>query len=138
MRNSTAASLAAAAALLVAAHPVRADLRPHGTGAPYDTGCALATADRLSTTTRECLTCHDGTLGNIHFATRGDHPVDVSYDGRLGGTTRLRPRFEVSRRLVMPDGQVRCVTCHDGASTERAHVAVSLAGSGLCRACHGV
>jgi predicted CXXCH cytochrome family protein len=136
MRTSTAATLVAAAATLLA-HPVRADLRPYGTGA-YDTGCTLASADRLSTTTRECLTCHDGTLGNTHFATRGDHPVDVSYDGRLGGTTRLRPRFEVSRRLVMPDGEVRCVTCHDGASTERSHVAVSLAGSGLCRSCHGV
>jgi predicted CXXCH cytochrome family protein len=134
----TIATLAAAAALLASA-PARASLSG---GDVTGTGCILPNVDRETATVRACLSCHDGTFGTTHIGARagtaagpGVHPVGVSYD--LAALRRkLRPRYQVSRRLLMPDGQVTCVTCHDGASPERYHLAMSMSQSGMCRSCH--
>ena len=136
--------LAAASALL--ASPIRAETLSDD--APRQAGlqpvCLLARVSRQAASTRLCLSCHDGSLGSSHLAGPaagsasgpGAHPVDVSYEDAFRRGRRLRPSFEVSRRLMLPDGKLTCVTCHDGASTERAHVAVTMGGSALCLGCH--
>jgi predicted CXXCH cytochrome family protein len=143
----TIATLAAAAALL-APNAARAGLTSDGTLGSSGTtaGCLLPTVDRATATTRLCLSCHDGSLGTSHLpgpavgsaAGPGMHPVDVGYEAALQRGRRLRPRFEVSRRLAMPDGRLTCVTCHDGASQEPAHLAVPMSRSTLCFACHPI
>jgi predicted CXXCH cytochrome family protein len=134
----TIATLAAAAALL-ASSPARAALSRDTGG---EGACVLASVARETATARLCLSCHDGTFGTAHLAARagsaagpGVHPVDVSYD-LAAARRRLRPRHEVSRRLVMPDGRVTCVTCHDGASPERYHLALTMSQSAMCQSCH--
>jgi hypothetical protein len=65
----------------------------------------LAGGDR-GTSTQDCMNCH-----GLHQT----HPVDIDY----AQSAQRRPEFfrspdEVVRRGVfLPDGQVRCTTCHD-------------------------
>jgi hypothetical protein len=88
--------------------------------APLDDGsCALLRAGSAATPTQECLRCHDR-------GSHGSHPVDLDY-GRYGGGPgeMLRPAAEVVRRgLLLPDGKLHCVTCHDGMSRWKHHLVV--------------
>jgi predicted CXXCH cytochrome family protein len=134
----TIATLATAAALL-ASSPARATLSRDGL---TEAGCILPSVARETASARACLSCHDGTFGTTHLAARagtaagpGVHPVGVSYE-LAAARRRLRPRYEVSRRLVMPDGLVTCVTCHDGASPEPFHLAMTMRQSAMCQSCH--
>jgi hypothetical protein len=74
-------------------------------------GCRLLQPGADATTSADCLRCH-GASG------RDNHPVDLDYEAaRSGGSTGLRPLAEIVRRgLLVPEGRLRCVTCHDGAS----------------------
>jgi hypothetical protein len=70
---------------------------------------------------RDCLTCHPW---------ERCHPVEVVYREAWerrgpGGAWYLRPEsVAVSRGAYLPDGRVRCVTCHDRHSQAGAHLAV--------------
>jgi hypothetical protein len=61
-----------------------------------------------------CMRCH----GSGVASAGSNHPVDMDYAQavtRSRGT--LRPVGEVvARGLILPDGQIRCLTCHDGRS----------------------
>jgi hypothetical protein len=86
---------------------------------PVDAGgCRLLLPGSDGATSHECLACH-GSLGH------GAHPYDLDYRrwGGTSGSTSLRPATEVVRRgLWLPDGQIRCVTCHDGRSPWESHI----------------
>lgn len=63
-----------------------------------------------------CLRCHDGELASAG----SNHPVDVEYEravtrGRRMGAYRTLEEV-VARGILLPDGQIRCATCHDGQS----------------------
>jgi predicted CXXCH cytochrome family protein len=133
--------LATAAGLLLAATAARSD--GGAVSSPLDDVCTLARIDRLTTSSRECLSCHDGTVGPARAigptpGSHDAHPIDVSYERAAQRNPRLHSRFEISRSLALPDGQVACVTCHDGASKEPMHTALSLDRGKLCTSCHGV
>jgi hypothetical protein len=54
------------------------------------------------------------------------HPVDVDYDNahrRRPGELHP-PGVVIGRGAFLPDGQVRCVTCHDRNSAEPSHLAL--------------
>jgi predicted CXXCH cytochrome family protein len=145
MKSSIAAAIAfvPAAALLFASTPARSEINTSGSlGADPESSCLLGRVNREAATNRLCLSCHDGTLGSFHIgSTTGpgaDHPVDVVYALAVARNPRLRTRYELSRRLALPDGKVTCVTCHDGASPEPNHTAVSMHRSALCFSCHAV
>lgn len=95
------ALIVVAVALAASASPARA---------ADEASCHLLRSDSNGLPSADCLACHRGhSLG---------HPVDLDY-GSAGGSrySRLRPAGEVVRRgVLLPDGQVRCVTCHDGTS----------------------
>lgn len=75
---------------------------------PSSSTCRLMQPDAALSTSQECAACH---------AKRDEHPVDVDYAGVQAGRKDLRPIAEVVKRgLFMPEGAVRCVTCHDGRS----------------------
>jgi hypothetical protein len=64
-----------------------------------------------------CLRCH-GSGGALPGS---NHPVDMDYESAAarsrGSMLALRPIAEVvARGVFLPDGQIRCVTCHDGRS----------------------
>lgn len=86
-------------------------------GAPGSTTaspCHLYQPGAANAPASECVSCHRGTAGVSH-----SHPVDVDYESlRLGGRgTALRTAADVvSRGVLLPEGQIRCATCHDGHS----------------------
>jgi hypothetical protein len=95
----------------------------HGQISPSDawadpTGCRLLVPGSDAATSHDCLECH-GSLAH------GGHPYDLDlgrWSPRSTGSA-LRPVKEVLRRGVfLPDGQIRCVTCHDRLSPWKFHI----------------
>jgi hypothetical protein len=68
--------------------------------------CPFLAGSSSGTSTQDCMNCH-----GLHQT----HPVDIDY----AQSAQRRPEFfrapaEVVRRGVfLPDGQVKCITCHD-------------------------
>ena len=92
-----------------------------------DTGngtCALVLSDSDLATTENCTSCHGGGRVGPQFHT--SHPVDVDHErARMRPGSALRPAAEVVRRgLYLPDGKVRCTTCHHGRSQFRFRLAI--------------
>ncbi len=108
---------------------------PGKSDSPPQPICTISRADRITTTSAECLSCHDGT---VTTSIGESHPYDVDYDGARARSSNLRPRGALPANLVLPGGKVTCTTCHDGASTEPAKTSLPLVGSQLCFACHAL
>lgn len=73
--------------------------------------------------TSACVRCHDGAMAAVGF----NHPVDVDYADAVARLPRMRLRSAgevVARGVFLPDGEIRCVTCHDGRSREPYAIAV--------------
>ena len=102
--------------------------------------CALLTPGAEASPVETCLACHEGSGSG--------HPVGMAYGPaayRVG--PRLRPAAEVVRAGVfLPEGELRCTTCHDGRSQVRFRIALppgtpASARGGtkpLCLACHAL
>jgi hypothetical protein len=144
MRPSLACLLLAGAAapVLVGAASPHAASRPPSLGP-----CELATADRRATPSHRCVACHDGTIAASWVplplpgtAGDGEHPVEVDYErARIARRdAHLRPASELPASLPLVGGKVACTTCHAADSKERGHVAVTLARSAMCFACHAL
>ena len=131
LRSCVMPSLALSLAAVLGAHP--------GVGSAQEqagTCAGLATnPDRRTTPSSACTACHDGTRAPIGT---NDHPVDIAYEPSSDG--RLRPEPErFNPHVVVPDGRITCLTCHDPASKERRHLAAPTGGpvaGRLCVACH--
>lgn len=93
--------------------------------APQPGTCALDTSGSDSASTQECLRCHSSADGGL---IHGNHPVDLDYaaaEGEAGRAGTLRPVGEVVRRgVLLPDGRLQCVTCHDARSPWAAKIAL--------------
>jgi len=105
----------------------------------------------LDANTRQCLSCHDGaTASQSKNATpwnraRGDtrdtgrnHPVGVTYDdiSRSKDLSPLRPAGLLPQEVVLPEGKVACISCHDLYAHERYRLTITIQGSELCLTCH--
>jgi predicted CXXCH cytochrome family protein len=129
--------LVAAAALLLASTSARS--ATVGGLRARDDVCTLRTVERSEATTQSCLSCHDGTVAGGHAGFgSGEHPLDVSYDVAASRNLRFRARFEVSRRILLPGGKITCISCHDGASDEPKHTAMTMSRGTLCTSCHAM
>jgi len=86
-------------------------------------GCVLLRDGSDRVTPSQCLSCHRGTAHVV-----AGHPVEVDYESaraRVGVLSRLRPTGEAVRRgAFLPEGKVRCVSCHDGRSQFRYRLAL--------------
>lgn len=140
MRITAAALLAAAAIPIV----VTAAVPAAGHGGTVALGpCELRTADRRSTSSVRCLSCHDGTTAAavaLPGASRGlgDHPVEVDYERSRGDGMPLRPASELPPALPLVGGKVACTTCHAADSAEPGHTAMTMTRSAMCFACHAM
>jgi predicted CXXCH cytochrome family protein len=144
---ATGLVLAPAAALLLSAQPARSELWTEDALARETSGCALGRVSRRSATTATCLSCHDGLsasgigysspgVAGARFA-HGSHPVDVDYNrASMKPQAQYRPLSALPSSLVLTDGKVTCVTCHDGSSSEPAHTSLPMDRSRLCFGCH--
>jgi len=90
---------------------------------------------------RACLGCHEQGEAAPHVATHTSHPVDVEYRLTRRRASPLRSAAAaLARGVVMPDGQVTCLSCHARGSRERHHLRLPQdegpLASRLCNACH--
>jgi hypothetical protein len=83
---------------------------------PEPAHCALATPGSASVPSTTCAGCHP----------RHGHPVDVDYaSSHARAPFGLRTEAEVVRRgVLLPEGRVECVTCHDGHSPWKDRIAL--------------
>jgi hypothetical protein len=102
--------------------------------------CRLLDRGSETLKTADCMACHDGRAtakwtGDPNLAPptlHQTHPVDVDY---LAATTmkrraRLRDQAEAVRRgAFLPDGFIRCTTCHDARSQYRFRLSIPASGS---------
>ncbi|MCL5061957.1 MAG: hypothetical protein M1443_01925 [Nitrospirae bacterium] len=73
-----------------------------------------------------CITCHDGVSGAIHSS----HPFFVPYKSGK----RFKPITD--NRIIIADGQVTCLSCHNPFSTKNKRLVMENRGSRLCLSCH--
>jgi len=149
MRSIAAGLALVPAALLLVAGTAHSELWTDDALAREVSQCALGRTARAQATTRTCMGCHDGTSASGVDYQRGDappsmlsamhrsHPVDVDYaTAEMRKPHLFHPAASLPASLVLPGGKVTCVTCHDGASREPAHAAISQSRSRLCTSCH--
>ena len=51
---------------------------------------------------------------------------------------RYRETSKLDKNMVMPDGKLSCVTCHQAYSNTHGSLAVTKSGSALCYQCHNI
>lgn len=91
--------------------------------AQHDSACALFRPGAETVNASDCLACHQAGRGGPIM--RGTHPVGLDYAGAQLANPGLRPGAEVVRRgILLPDGKIQCVTCHDAASPWAKHIAL--------------
>ncbi|BDG09238.1 hypothetical protein [Anaeromyxobacter paludicola] len=106
-------------ALLAAATSAASDQRA------LSAGCLLFTR-QPDAPAEQCMSCHAG--GGASTTLHSTHPVDLDYEAarlRGGFSAPLRPADEVRRQGVsLPDGRLRCSTCHASSSDWNHHLAL--------------
>lgn len=104
----------------------------------------------LDPITMECLACHDGTLakaakyrisdGNFHRVKsietiKGAHPIGMDYM-KFSWNKEYAPAEMLPANMVLMDGKVGCVTCHNLLDSKEMYVVVENSSSELCFSCH--
>jgi predicted CXXCH cytochrome family protein len=64
-----------------------------------------------------------------------NHPIARNYTNasRFGG---FRPQAMLSKHILLPNGQISCVSCHLGYSKDHGKLVISNQRSALCMECH--
>lgn len=121
---------------------------------PMEGGSEAGSAETTDAASRRCLWCHDGTVSgaadvalgsNLDVApqlggAKRSHPIGVVYPPRPspyreGGYV---PAGSLDPRILLPDGRVGCLSCHDLFSSEESLLSMPNRGSALCDACHEI
>jgi predicted CXXCH cytochrome family protein len=101
----------------------------------------------LDVYSRQCLECHSQNgdpksgasidrKGVLRHASRSvNHPIGIDYQkaAAFGG---YRPRQTVERKLLLPNGRISCVSCHQGYMKEHGKLVLNNVRSTLCFECH--
>lgn len=100
---------------------------------------------------RDCLICHNGNGGKrIDTAHKGGpgghtgemakisarHPIGTDYAKASSSRDTMRKMGELPSSMVLVDGRISCITCHDPLNRERFHLAEKVSESTLCFTCH--
>ncbi len=93
----------------------------------------------------DCLSCHDGVNTRMHFIrfkndsqnrnsseALQDHPIGMHYGSYAYASNDFRNLYSLSGDMVLVDGKVGCLTCHNPLRPEKNH----LASANLCMSCH--
>ena len=114
---------------------------------------ARPSASSLDQASKRCLGCHDGvtasesshtTRENPGAAALGDisrsHPVGVEYRQNLrpGTGSPLRPSSLLPPDILLPEGKVSCISCHDPYRKTPDLLTVPIEESKLCLSCHNL
>lgn len=106
----------------------------------------------LDSFSRDCLSCHDGLrASDITVVYRNspenprrgrhvsgkDHPVGMDYENYVAsGRGNYKPIATLNSRMMLIDGKVGCLTCHNPLNPEKNHLVMSDFRSALCLSCH--
>lgn len=91
----------------------------------------------------QCMRCH-GSYSNVivgrngvvrHDACSVNHPIGGRYrdSARRDG---YRPESVLTKSILLPDGKLSCVSCHQGYKREHGKLVMSNERSNLCYQCH--
>jgi predicted CXXCH cytochrome family protein len=153
-----------------APHSVQPDIKPLWNHAmptqsynSYVSSTMKATAVTPSPVSKQCLSCHDGTIAlgqtianglitttgslspakNLGTDLRGDHPISFSLvnNGELSPNLFASPPSTGDPAVKLRNGSVECVTCHDPHTPNLDAIAGmflvrSNSGGALCLSCH--
>jgi len=107
--------------------------------------------ERVDNISLLCLSCHDGSVGKSVQVRTGSfrhgfrpedsaqelsHPVGVNYRRAMMKRGGLHPPEKIDKRIMLVNGRVSCVSCHDMSSREHNLLTVPIQGSKLCLECH--
>lgn len=93
--------------------------------------CTLPGAERTSTSSESCLSCHDGTVAPDRH---GRH-VGASYLGALRAGRSLHTSGPQAPATLVA-GRVACTSCHDASAGLPHALAAPMTRSALCLCCH--
>ena len=96
----------------------------------------------------DCLGCHDGSRASdvtinlkndpykrLRGDAEKDHPIGMDYSAYVARNIGYKPIIGKSK-MVLVDGKVGCLTCHDPMNQERGHLVMSDRNSAPCLTCH--
>lgn len=96
----------------------------------------------------QCLGCHSnrgdaqavsmGRNGVMrHSSGSANHPIGKRYrDSVRSGS--FHPESRLSKKILLPDGKLSCVSCHQAYKKEHGKLVMSNRGSALCFECHNI
>lgn len=98
----------------------------------------------IDTFSQTCLACHAGSIqagwgiGSTHAGgtTRGAHRIGINYVSVAARGKPIRNAGALDRRLVLVEGRIACISCHDPFNPEGNHLTIENNGSALCLSCH--
>jgi predicted CXXCH cytochrome family protein len=100
---------------------------------------------------KDCLGCHDGLRAtdvtvdyrNIPGSSRmgghvsgKDHPIGMDYASYTAFGRGYKTASMLNPKMVLVNGKVGCLTCHNPLNPEKSHLVMSDYRSALCLACH--
>jgi predicted CXXCH cytochrome family protein len=100
---------------------------------------------------KDCLGCHDGLRASdvtVDYRSRPDtsrrgkhvsgkdHPIGMNYASYAAFGRRYKPVAMLDKKMVLVNGRVGCLTCHNPLNPERGHLVMSDFRSALCLTCH--
>lgn len=110
--------------------------------------------DELDPTSKNCISCHDGSFASSVSINTGSwqhssnypgqglgrkHPIGIDYEMvrvKHNRKTDLRPITMVDQRINFYDGKLGCGSCHDPYSDHDDNLVMSNRRSALCFSCH--
>ena len=99
----------------------------------------------------DCISCHDGVSASYHdFRYRGDeanrvigianvtgsHPIGMHYGSAAYANQGLKRVDELHEDVVLVNGRVGCLSCHNPLNPAKKHLVMSTEQSNLCFGCH--
>jgi predicted CXXCH cytochrome family protein len=99
----------------------------------------------------DCITCHDGISAPLHDirfkndarragniqTVMGPHPIGMHYgSASYAKPGSLRDQGSLNDDMVLVNGRVGCLSCHNPLNPEQKHLIVGLDQSQLCLTCH--
>lgn len=96
----------------------------------------------------QCLSCHAGQAdaGGVrvdrsgvmyHASGAANHPIAMPYP-LFPSTGTLRPRSMLSKKILLPEGKVSCVSCHEAYKKQHGKLVMPNDNSALCIQCHNL
>lgn len=120
-----------------------------------DTGLSITRGGHVAATLEElpvpldpyslhCLSCHNDKNqgGPLAIDGRGvlrhgavSHPIGVVY-AEAARRGSFHPEAGLAEEVLLPQGRVSCISCHEGYSEQHGRLVMSNGGSALCLECH--